>query len=174
MGAESGLLAASFAAQSASSAAGGYAQGQALRAQADYESTMANINARNAELEADDALKRGEMAAQEARKKSKQLQGAQRAAAAASGISADTGSVAELRAEADLFGKIDADQIRNNAWREAFGLKAQAAEVKGRAKFNSQTARIQARQSLLTGGMNAVAYGAQGYAHYKGEGKKPK
>jgi hypothetical protein len=171
MGASSGLMAASFGMQAANTLASSYSQSQALKAKGDYERTMSDINARNAELEAEDAVKRGESAAQEAAKKSKQLQGAQRAAAAASGIAIDSGSAGALRDEADLFGKLDQEAIKNNAWRQAFGLKSQANEFRNQGRLAQRTAKFEARTTMLTGGMNALSSGLQS-AHYYGKHKQ--
>lgn len=166
MGDSGNLAAASSGIMSVSSLASGFAQSQAIRAQADYEQQQANTNARLAELNAEQTLKKGEKEAQAHKRKVSGLIGAQRAALAGQGVDIGTGSALAVQEETAVQGVVDEATIRNNAYREAWGLKFQAEEYRSKGRFAQISGRASARSTLLTGGLQALAYGAEGFGKY--------
>lgn len=152
-----------------SAIAGAYAQSSASRAQGEYARSAYEADARLADLQAEYALKKGKEEADKHRRKVKQLQGTQRAAAAAAGIDiSDTeGSAFQLISETGKFGAIDAITIENNAYREAWGMQYQAIESRGKGRFEQIAANGNANTSLITGGLQAAAYGSAAYKDYK-------
>lgn len=122
---------------------------QAQRA-ANFEAGIFDLNAREADLQAEDAIRRGAESEKQFRYGTKQLIGAQRASLGAQGIALDEGSASDVQAEAAYLGELDALTIRNNARREALGYRQQADNLR--------------RSATLTrmGGQNArgAAYGA--------------
>lgn len=150
------------------------AQGIAARSQANVQVAEAEINKRFAEIQAKDMIERGSKEAIEHQKKVNQTVGAQRAAAAASGVVVDDGSSLEIQTETAEIGALDVNTIKSNAYRQAFGFKQQALgyEFQARSaklsgKYAMETAGRSANMSLATGGMNAINYGMQG-AYKKG------
>lgn len=143
------------------SMASAYSSSEATRAQGSYQKTMANINARNLDRAADDALVRGENDAKNYRKKVKQVVGSQRANFAAQGIDVSSGSALDIQTETREMGYMDALTIKNNAYREAMGFKQQAITQ----RFDGANAKWAANQSadmtLVAGGMQAASYGVQ-------------
>lgn len=135
----------------------------------------ADQNRQFAELMSEDAIRRGDRAALEHRKKIRQLIGSQRAALAAQGIDVNSGSAMDTQMDTATLGAYDVETIKNNAWREAWGLKTQASQYAtqaamagisgGLAGFAGQQAQ---QATYLTGGLSALNSGLKGYALYKG------
>ncbi len=149
------------------SVATGYAQGQALNAQSSFQKTMAAINARMAKRQADGVIKVGDEQANQIKKKGQQIAGAQRASAAAQGLDVTDGSVADQLADTDEAVKSDMLNVRNNAWRQAWGIEAQSSLDLQSANTKADALRSEAGQTLLTGGLQALGYGAKSAGAFK-------
>lgn len=135
-----------------------YAQGEAQRMQGQYQKNMADINARNAELSAEDSIKRGGEAAASYRKKINQTVGAQRAALAAQGIDVNADDALSLQDETRQIGEMDVLTIKNNALREAFGYKSQAQSYQSAGAYAEKAGNTGARNTLIGGGLQAASY----------------
>jgi hypothetical protein len=107
------------------------------------------------------AEKRGEkeQAAHAARVKG--LIGEQRVSLAAQGIDLGTGSAAALTEQSYRLGAEDQMTIRNNAWREAWGLKMQSQQYTAAGNMALTGGRNAAGNTLLTGFAQAASYGIQ-------------
>lgn len=134
--------------------AGDISAAGAGRAQSDYEARQLGMNARLAEMQADDALARGEIDASRYAEQLRGLQGSQRVGAAASGLDPDSGTPAALQAEASRMGALDILTMRNNALREAYGYKSQADQYKNASKTTRRLGRQRQWGGILTGGLN--------------------
>jgi hypothetical protein len=150
------LLAASSASQGVASFGNAYVQSKALQAQAEFERQEAEMNARVADLQAEDATRRGAAEANRARKEGRQVISAQRAASAAQGIDINTGSAGDIQEETLALSEQDVETIKSNAWREAWGFKAQALDLRSGARLQYHAKQSAARNTLLTGGINAL------------------
>jgi hypothetical protein len=95
------------------------------------------------------------------------LTGAQTASYAAQGIDTTSGSAADVIGSDAKSGAIEAQQIRNNAAREALGLRKQAQLVRMGGQAAAQGYRNQATGSLLSGA-------AQLYGIYNAYGRSVK
>ena len=160
-----------------SSLAEGYGQNKALNARADFEDAQGDINARLSLMRAEDAMKRGDQSAAEYQKKASLIKGTQRANLAAQGIALDEGSALAIQEQTAEIAAKDVLNIKNNAWREAWGFEVEAMNHRGNAKMNALSMRGQADAALLTGGMQALSYGAQAGHHggwFKGSEQTPK
>jgi hypothetical protein len=164
-----------------SSVAGAYNESEAQKAQGDYQRSMYRINARLAEFQAEAAISRGDREAARlirqgykdsstVRKAGKRTAGAQRVALAAQGIDIGSGSALDVVQETEAMSEIDQFEVqrtaeldalttKNNAWREAWGLKTQASNYESEARFALSSAKNKARNTLLTGGLTGLAYG---------------
>jgi len=111
-------------------------------------------NQQIAELRAEDAVIRGDKAAEVLDEQTTRLIGSQRAAFAAQGIEVDSGSALEIQVDTRAMSEADKLTIRNNAWREAFGYRAQALSFKGAAEFDKAATEFAVRQTIATGGLN--------------------
>lgn len=143
-------MSAALATQAITTVSSSYSQAQALKTQGDYQRQQAEMNAKIADFQALDAIKRGDKAAGMAERKSRQLQGSQRAALAAQGLNVDSGSGLELQNDSAELGAIDSATIKNNAWLEAWGYRAQSLDLNSQGQFAQMSANNQASSTLLT------------------------
>lgn len=155
MGIETALLA-SAAASVFGSFYQARAQASAQRIQGLYEKQIYETNARLAELQAQDAIRRGEEEAEEYKRRVRQVIGAQRAAFGAQGVDVSFGSPLDIQEETAQLGALDALMIKNNAWREAWGYRVQALDYRRRGELSFLQAKQKSRQTLLTGGLQAA------------------
>lgn len=161
------MFAASAGIQGISSLGNAYSQSVAARSQGEYQKNVQNINKNFAEMNATEAIKRGEKDAQTVRTKVKQTVGAQRAALAAQGIDIDVGSAQDVLQETREAGKLDITTVKNNAFREAWGFKVSALEATMKGEFAELSGNFAARRTLLTGGMDALSSSVKAYTTYK-------
>lgn len=167
------ILAASAAVGGGTSLLSAYQQSQAIKAQADFKRDQDNANARIADIQGELAQQRGSTEANKAIRQGQQMVGEQRVALAQQGIDINTGSAGDIQDETVALSQSDADTIKNNAWREAWGFKAQAIESRGNAKMTEAAGNEAAHNTLLIGGLNAVSQFGQAGA-YAAKGSVPK
>ena len=135
-----------------------YQQYQGQRAQSDLMGKLDDINRTNAEFMADDVIKRGDKEAAAHRGKTKRLIGSQRAAMAASGVDVNSGSFADVQSSTQSQGERDALTIKGNAWREALGIRSQAAGASSGVSLSRAGLKNDSRNTLLTGGLRFTEY----------------
>lgn len=107
--------------------------GRAAEAQAKYQAAVNRNNAILAQRAADDARRRGEIAAAEAVRRGRQLIGRQRAIFASNGVVVDEGSALDITSETAAQNTLDFLTIRNNAEREALGFEARGMNYESQA-----------------------------------------
>jgi hypothetical protein len=97
-------------------------------------------NAQVAELQAQDALDRGRQDEATYRQGVRTVMGSQRADFAGQNIDVESQSALDVSADTAYLGELDAQQIRTNAQREAWGYKVQAnqSRMQGSAQANAQ------------------------------------
>lgn len=147
-------------------AAGSYQQSQAALAQGRYGRNMANLNANMTEIEAQDAIRRGNVAANRQNLRTQLLIGNQRATAAAQGVDVNSGSALDLQAEAARMGVIDANTIKMNAYKEAMGLRMQGSNQRFQGNMAYLSGRGKAANTLLAGGTGAARTALSGIDTY--------
>lgn len=141
--------------------------GMAMSAFSAYQGSQANkaayaaqgqINENNAQIaqwQSEDALARGDRAASNSRMRTKQTIGTQRARLAANGVDLAKGSALEILTDTQYFGEIDANTIKDNAAKEAWALRNQAANFTSesnllRSRSDAEKPWMAAGTSLLT------------------------
>ena len=131
------------------SAAG--AGGSALGAyqQAKLAGDVAARNAKLADLQAEDALRRGENEAAELRRRVAATKSAQRVSLAAKGLDLTYGTAADLQDQTDFFGEADVATVRANARKEAWSRRAQSTNFQAEAL--SQRPWLSAGSTMLAG-----------------------
>lgn len=144
-----------------STAAAAYSSMQAADAaekQAQAQKNQADYNAEAARLQGVDAVNRGNAAAEQQRLKVARIQGAQRAAMGGSGGDIESGSFADIQLDTATLGEQDAQNIRTNSLREAWGYKTQQQnyimsgdEAMRSGKEKANYYRSQAVGTVLTG-----------------------
>jgi hypothetical protein len=151
----------------------GIGQSMAVKARGDYEEFIARQNADLADRDAKEIEKRGDKASSDYKNQVNQLKGQQRSSMAAQGIDINQGSAAEIQKETATLGALDALQLKNNAWREAFGMRGQANQYRAQGRMAKVAAKNEAKNTLLTGGMKALSSAASA-AYYFPSGKEKK
>lgn len=139
------LTMASTAVSAAGTIAGTAAQVQA----ADYQQKQQNMLA-------EDALKRGAQEEEGQRRKTAALQARQKAVMAASGLDVSTGSPLAILADTAQLGELDAQVIKDNARRQAWTHKGNAA-MAGMQKKNAMVSGVIGTFSTVLGGANQLA-----------------
>jgi hypothetical protein len=131
-------------------------QAEAQKLQGDYAKSRFDTNARLAEMQGEDAIRRGDKEADQRIRQVSQVKGSQRVALAAQGIDIDSGSAAQVQGDTAKQGAEDVATIRGNAWREAWGYRAQAQDMRGQGEMAFRGSRVEASNTLLTGGLKAA------------------
>lgn len=134
-----------------------FSQSAAYKAQGDYESTIANTNAKLAQLQSKQTLEAGDIEASRKDLQTQQAVGSARAAQGASGIDVASGSSALVRNAIQSTGTQDELTIRSNAQKQAWGYQTEALEDTFKGQFAQQTASVESEQSLLNGGLKAIS-----------------
>lgn len=127
-------------------------QQAAAGAQAQYMAQMAQRNQQLQQWQADDALRRGEVQEAKVRESGAQRIGALTANLAAQGTDL-AGSPTDILGDAREAGELDAQTVRSNAAREAWGFKVGAANAGAEASMRGsfQPSYMGAGASLLAG-----------------------
>lgn len=110
-----------------------------------------SFNASVAERQAQDATARGEFDAGQIATAGRQRIGAQRVAAAGSGVDVGTGSALDLQGDEAHFSALDRQTRLNNAAAEAWGYRTQSALDQQAAAQQASALKQQAFSTLLTG-----------------------
>lgn len=145
-----------------------YSQSEAIKLEGNYQKQIYQTNAQFADLQSKNAIQIGNQNAAAIQRKTKKIIGAQRAAAAAQGIEVNSGSPLALQAETDYLGELDAITAKNNAWQEALGYKAQSSNLMFQGNQAQAAAQHRARNTLLSGGLQAGSFSLAGYSSARG------
>lgn len=130
--------------------------------QGKYLNKVAKVNAGISERAGRDAVKRGDIDADEQRQQTGQLIGAQRAAFAANGVDVNSGSAGQVQNDAAALGELDALTLVNNAAREAYGYQVQAMDQRQQGKLAKYQGKMDAIGSILGGAEKAASMGMFG------------
>lgn len=143
------------------------AVGTGMSAYSSYKTAQAakdaaNYNATVAEYAAQDAQARGEQEAMKARQQGDQLRSTQRVTMASRGLDLGAGTPQSLIDQTDYFAEVDQATIRNNAAKEAWSKRAQATGYRNEA--GSINPMLAGTSTLLTGAGNVASqwYGRTG------------
>jgi hypothetical protein len=152
--------------QAGSSLFSGIAQSNALEAQAEFQARQMEMNSQIANVKADEAISRGDREAKDVLRMGEKIKGQQRAGYAGQGVKVDSGSADYVQQETDMFSKLDAETVKNNAWREAWGYKVEALNNTQTAQFTRQAGRNASRNTLIASGLNAGGSLIKTYGDY--------
>jgi hypothetical protein len=106
---------------------GAYNKAKAERTAYEMQAQVAENNKQFALWQAEDALVRGEKATVASQLRTRQLKGKQIASMAGRGIDLGEGSALNILTDTDLMGEIDANTVKDNAAKEAYGHRTSAA-----------------------------------------------
>lgn len=134
---------------------GSISKAKAQKDQAEYEAKQMEFNAQIAELQVKDVNRQAKEQVVEVRKLAKRITGAERAAYAGQNVVVDSGSAADIQRDTAIESALDVVKIKNNAWRSTFGYKVEAIDLYAKAKFARIAGAASARNTILTGGLQA-------------------
>lgn len=112
--------------------------GIAQRRAAESQANLSEYNAAVADLQAKDALQRGDIEANRFRQRTRVLIGEQRAGYAAGNVDVGYGSAVDVQADAAFLGELDALTVRTNAAREAWGYRVEATDLRKTADIQRE------------------------------------
>jgi hypothetical protein len=110
------------------------------------QQNVANYNAQISEIQADDAIVRGRKEEMRHRLGVRGMIGSQRAAFAAGGVDVNDGSALDVQMDTARWGEVDAQTIRTNALREAWGYRVAARD----STYRGELARFEGRQQQMS------------------------
>ncbi|MEP9135586.1 hypothetical protein [Enterobacter roggenkampii] len=126
--------------------------------QGKYAKAVADQNADIAENQAQDAVNRGNIEADQRRREMRQRAGTQAATMGATGAELSTGNALDIFGDTAQFGTLDALTTVNNAQREAYGYQVQGMNATAQGNAAQRQARAAVNQTLMTAPLKA--YGA--------------
>src|SRR5262245_32386493 len=146
-----------LAAGTALSAVGQWRAGGAAKKAGESAAQQQEWNARVAEVQAQDAIARGQEAEQNFRTQVRGLLGTQRAGFATQGVDIGVGSPLDVQAHAAYLGELDALQLRANAAREAWGDRVEARDRRFAANVARRGGEVQATAGRWGAGATALS-----------------
>jgi hypothetical protein len=147
----------SVIAGTAISAVGNLKQGSAAQKAANSEAERNEFNAQIAELQSADALAQGREEESTLRAGVRQLLGSQRVAAASSGLEVGVGSNADVAADTKFRAELDAQRIRRNAERAAWGYQVEADDLRMGADIARKSGKAARTASYWNAGGTVLA-----------------
>lgn len=137
--------------------ASGLAAASAARRRAEFEAAMLEQNADLADFLAADTRARGSYEEAVSRLRGGAKIGEQKAAYGASGVDVQSGSALDVIGSTAMVSEMEAEVIRSNATREAWGYSTSANQMRFRAKLARVTGEAQASESVLNGVIGGAA-----------------
>lgn len=133
-----------------------------------FNANIANQNAKQNDRAADDSINRGNAEAEKQRSRTRQLAGTQAATLSANGLDLAAGGALDMLGDTAAMGELDSLTLVNNAQREAYGYRMQAANDRLSAKMSRREGNFGAATTILTAPLKA--YGAYQMAGGSGFG----
>lgn len=136
-------------------------QANAQSDMANYNAAVARNNATMAEYQAQDAISRGNTAAEEHSRKVAALVGTQRNSMASRGLDISEGTPLDIMSDSELLGSIDQRTIKTNAEKEAWSARVQSSNYGSQAGMYKMQAE---NTSPLMAGAGSLLSGAASVA----------
>lgn len=121
------------------------------------QQAIADRNAALLEDQAQDVVTQGLEEGNRIKRRARELKGEQRTSAAAQGIDINSSVVDSVEYGADASAFTDAEIIRQNAWREAYGIRKQAEFRREEGLYARKNARNEAIATTLGGASSMAA-----------------
>lgn len=153
-------------ASTAMSVVGGIQQGQAAQDSANYNAALMRNQAAYEEVQARDAITRGEQDVRDVYKAGAQAQGSARAGFSANGLDLAFGSPLDLMLSNARNIEQDAMRTSENAKREADGISFGASQTRSKAKLTEMEG-ANAKKSAMIGSIGTVLSGGAEIYKYK-------
>ncbi len=135
----------------------------AIERQSQFQAQQDRFNADLIDFQREDLLDRVGDDIEQRQKQVKQILGSQKAVLAARGIDVDSEFAEQAAFEERQIAVEDVSAIKNNAWRQALGLKLQSQNLRTQAKFTQAAGSEAASSTLTTGGLQALGTGSRAF-----------
>lgn len=133
-----------------------FMQSKAERTQSEIEANQLEFNAKLAEMNEEDARRRGKKEIRQLQQRTARTVGSQRAALAAQGLDPDADTGADVIEATRYFGAEDEETLRANIRKEAFGYKIQAEDLRGRSDTTRRLGKFKSRMTMISGGLRTA------------------
>lgn len=163
----SGVIAA-VAGAAAISIGSAYIQSEQMKHNAEFQEGIGELNAQAAEIDGEEAYRQGVSKEVRALGQVEKIKAEQDAAIATSGVTVG-GSVADLIHESNLNAGLNLLDIEQDAINRRTAYRREAAQRRTQGKINSETANVQAQNTMISGYASAASIAASAYS---GSGKK--
>lgn len=142
-------------------AVGAYFGAQSQQTALNGQAAIADINAKQSELSAQQELYKGNAAVAQVTQRAGMIKGSQRASMAANGIDLGSGSAAEVLTGTDIMKEQDANTLTANAVRAAWGYRTQGTNFQNEALMKRASADsinpLMAGATSLLGSAGSIA-----------------
>lgn len=132
-------------------AIGSFMGGEAQSDMYNYQASVAQVNKKIAEQNADYAIRTGEVTAQREGMKGRYEFGAMKTAKAASGFSVNSESNANLLDSKEAINSYNQSLIRSNAAKQAYGYKVEAMNASAQSQIYKMAASNAETQGIIGG-----------------------
>lgn len=138
-------------------------QAQAAQQQADYEAAVQRNNNIMAERAQKDAIRRGKREETLKRLETAQEVSTKRGQLAGGGFDVNTGSALTAQSDIKAMGGVEAQTIRSNARREAYGISVDNARERAGSAGRIAGFKNQKKSAIISGATSIVGTGWKGY-----------
>lgn len=140
-------------------------QANAMQAQAAWQERQTNFNIAMSAVQRQEIEAKSENDVAMRQREINSMLGQQRVAMAANGITLDSETSLAIQEDTRRQGREDYMAIKNNAWREAWGMKVSEVDMRNQSNFAKAGGAANAATTLATGGLSAIGSVAQGAAN---------
>lgn len=147
-------------------------QADAGEAQSEWSARQNDFNSAMVATQRREVEQKGDADAQLRMRDTKAMLGEQKASLAANGI--DVGSEVSMNLQEDTLrrGREDVNTIKNNAWREAWGLQVKESDLKMQSGFTRAGGQLNAATTIASGGLGAASSVFRGYTDDLANGRR--
>jgi len=142
-------------------------QADALERQSQFNAQQMRTNAAQLDVRAEEAGKQALDDAVDVQQDISRMIGTQKVNLAAQGIDIGSEVSTQIRRDTERIGAEDVQTLKNNAWKEAWGMKTQAQDLRMQADMGITAGGERARSTMVTGGLSAVQGLTSAYGTYK-------
>ncbi len=140
-------------------AASAIKQADEIRSSADLTRSLNEVNAKYAEMDANEAEVFGDTQAARYQSTIDSTLGAQKTAYASQNVDIGFGTAADVQKETSLTGALNIIDIKNQAHMKALGLRKEARNIRQSSSMSRSQSEINANATLTSGILNASATG---------------
>ena len=153
---------------SAVSGVGAIQSAQAQKQSADYQAKVAADNAATATQNANYTMASGEQAAAIAEQKTRAQMGAIESAQGSSGVDINSPTAQAVRTSTSEIGALDAQTIRSNAARAAYGYQTQSTNFTNQQNLDVQTGNNASTSGYINAGAGILSAAGSAAKNYSG------